>query len=328
MTRTDGSSALAPDPYFYNSYLPADPQPEQVRQELARILATPSFSRADRPRRFLTFLVEHALRGEAGKINEYVLATEVFNRKANFDPVSDPIVRVEAGRLRRKLQQYYSTDGQDGSIRIELPPRTYVPAFRRAPAAPMPAVSPDQIRAPASKTRKTACVLTISAALAGIGSWLAADRGGGIWTQGARCQARTAAAPIPRTAHSIGIARFADLSKNHEYRYFSDGLTVELADALSGMNGIEVRTAATAADFSGKPNPTLLLEGAVRPSGDQLQIGVQLREASSGRALWSRTYYRSPKDALAIHDEIARSIMESLSAQPRRADLQRLVWPH
>jgi len=317
MTRTNGSSALAPDFYFDNGYLPGDFRPEQVRQELARILATPAFSRADRPGRFLTFLVERALRGEGGKINEYALATEVFHRKADFDPVSDPIVRVEAGRLRRKLQQYYSTDGQYSNIRIELPPRTYVPVFRRVPVAPMPAASGDEMRIPALKARKSAFALAIPAALIAILSWVAIDSGGRIWAQGARCRVRAVAGPAPEIAHSIAVARFADLSTNREYRYFCDGLTDELADALSGVKGV---------NLSGDPKPAMVLEGAVRSSGNQLQIAVELLDTASGRALWSRTYYRSPKDALAIHDEIARSIMESVSAQPRRADLRKLVW--
>jgi serine/threonine-protein kinase len=105
------------------------PKPELIRQELARILHSASFSRASRLSRFLSFVVEQALKGNSIELKEYVLGVEVFDRKESFDPRLDPIVRVEAGRLRTKLQRYYEQEGQADGIHIECPKGGYAPVF-------------------------------------------------------------------------------------------------------------------------------------------------------------------------------------------------------
>jgi serine/threonine-protein kinase len=81
-------------------------------------------------RRFLRFTVEHCIDGRGEELKEYLIGVEVFDRRASYDPRLDPIVRVEARRLRSKLKQYYEGDGHDDDIVIELPKGSYVPAFR------------------------------------------------------------------------------------------------------------------------------------------------------------------------------------------------------
>lgn len=105
---------------------------EAVRAHLAKILASDGFAKADRLCRFLRFTVEAKLSGEEGHIKEYVLGREVFDRNGNYDPRVDPIVRVEARRLRTKLEEYYSGAGQADALRIEFPKGGYVPVIRPA----------------------------------------------------------------------------------------------------------------------------------------------------------------------------------------------------
>jgi TolB-like protein/cytochrome c-type biogenesis protein CcmH/NrfG len=108
--------------------------PAEIRSELEKILASKGFTRSERLSRFLRFLVEQALRGSAEKLKEYALGLDVFDRRPSYDPRLDPIVRVEARRLRVKLQDYYRTDGSGDPVCIELPERGYAPAFRRQDA--------------------------------------------------------------------------------------------------------------------------------------------------------------------------------------------------
>lgn len=96
---------------------------------LQKVLASDLFKRSARLTRFLRFLVDQTLRGSAADLKEYVIGVEVFDRDADYDPRLDPIVRVEARRLRLKLRQYYDQDGVSDSIRIEIPDRGYAPAF-------------------------------------------------------------------------------------------------------------------------------------------------------------------------------------------------------
>lgn len=118
-----------------------DPVP--IREQLKRILASPGFDASDRNRRFLEYVVEETLEGRADRIKAYSIATSVFGRNDSFDPQQDAIVRIEAGRMRRALEHYYLTSGQNDRIRITIPVGCYVPSFALAddtaddPSAPI-----------------------------------------------------------------------------------------------------------------------------------------------------------------------------------------------
>lgn len=102
---------------------------ERVRAQLKRILSSLAFADAERGSRFLRFVVEAALEGRTGEIKESVIGVEVLGRSPSFDPKTDPIVRVEAGRLRSRLNTYYQNDGKADSVLISLPKGGYVPEF-------------------------------------------------------------------------------------------------------------------------------------------------------------------------------------------------------
>ncbi len=112
--------------------------PAAIEAELEKILASKVFARSEPLSRFLRFVAEQALQGNIGKLKEYVLGLEVFDRRSSYDPRLDPIVRVEARRLRAKLQDYYRTEGFGDPVSIELSERGYAPVFRWREAAPQP----------------------------------------------------------------------------------------------------------------------------------------------------------------------------------------------
>jgi hypothetical protein len=78
-----------------------------------------------------TYIVEKTLEGKASEIKETVIATEIYGRSADYDPKTDSIVRVEATRLRAKLQSYYRQEGQGDVVRITIPKGSYIPCFER-----------------------------------------------------------------------------------------------------------------------------------------------------------------------------------------------------
>ncbi len=100
-----------------------------MRVQLQRILSSSTFADADRGSRFLRFVVETALEGRTGEIKESVIGVEVLGRSPSFDPKTDPIVRVEAGRLRARLSSYYEGEGKGDAVLISLPKGRYVPDF-------------------------------------------------------------------------------------------------------------------------------------------------------------------------------------------------------
>lgn len=102
---------------------------EAVRSELETILSSPGFARSERLSRFLRFAVEKTLQGEGDRLKEYLLGVEVFDKGESYDPRIDPIVRVEAARLRSKLKDYYLTDGRSDTVLIDLIREVTFPSF-------------------------------------------------------------------------------------------------------------------------------------------------------------------------------------------------------
>ena len=88
----------------------------EIRAQLERILTSPDFDVPDRAHRFLRYVVTESLSGRADRIKAYTIAVEVFGRVGTFDPQSDPVVRIEAGRVRRGLERYYLTAGSSDPI--------------------------------------------------------------------------------------------------------------------------------------------------------------------------------------------------------------------
>ena len=101
-----------------------------VCEQLQKILDSPSFEASERRKRFLRYVVEEMLAGRADRLKGYAIATQVFDRDDSFDPQTDPVVRLEARRLRRALEHYYLTAGRDDPIRIEIPKGDTRPSAR------------------------------------------------------------------------------------------------------------------------------------------------------------------------------------------------------
>src|SRR3982750_136421 len=103
---------------------------DAVREHLERILASPTFQQGDRLKRFLKFIVLEAVAGRRHELKEYVIGVQVFGKEESFDPRTDPIVRVQARRLRAKLVRYYREGGRADETIIELPKGGYAPVFK------------------------------------------------------------------------------------------------------------------------------------------------------------------------------------------------------
>ncbi len=117
-----------------------------TREYVEKIASSPGFQNSERLCRFLRFIVEAKLRGEQDRIKEYVIGKEVFDRDGEYDPRLDPIVRVEARRLRKKLDEYYAGPGATDTVRIGFPKGSYVPEIHEAVADPEPVAAPKPVR--------------------------------------------------------------------------------------------------------------------------------------------------------------------------------------
>lgn len=100
-----------------------------VLRELEAILASRFFKSAGRSRQFLSFVVRHRIEGNTEQLKERTIGTEVFQRPVGYATGDDPVVRVQAGEVRRRLEQYYQAAPHDTPVRIELPVGSYSPVF-------------------------------------------------------------------------------------------------------------------------------------------------------------------------------------------------------
>jgi hypothetical protein len=112
------------------------PACERVRRALDAIIASEAFARSERLRSFLSYIVENELSGKAAQLKGYTIGIDVFGRPPGFDAGNDPLVRVQAGKLRKLLEQYYETEGAADRLRIRVPLGSYVPEYSAAEDEP------------------------------------------------------------------------------------------------------------------------------------------------------------------------------------------------
>lgn len=106
------------------------PAAPAVREMLERVLSSETFGRSERARDLLRYLIDREQAGEAERLKGFAIAMDVFGKDAEFDPSTDAVVRVQAGRLRELLDHYYATEGTDDPVRVTIPRGSYVPAYQ------------------------------------------------------------------------------------------------------------------------------------------------------------------------------------------------------
>ena len=112
------------------------PEKDQYLAQIDRLVNSQVLHGSESLCRLLRYLAEHALEHPGSSLKEYQIATEVFGRSPNFDPQSDSTIRVQAGRLRLKIAEYYASEGAEDQVQVEIPKGTYVLSFhRREPKA-------------------------------------------------------------------------------------------------------------------------------------------------------------------------------------------------
>ncbi len=258
-----------------------------VREELERLLGSPGFDASARNRRFLEYIVEETLAGRADRLKGTSIAIDVFGRDATIDPQHDPVVRIEAAKLRRRLERYYLTAGREDPVRIDIPKGGYVPTFeRREPALPDPAaVAPAGERAAAAAATRARGNLRsrwpwlatglLAGSLLGALGWFGADLAPRSWS-GSRGDA---VADLPH-GPKIAVLPFLNLSGDPGQAYFAEGVTDQLVTDLARFKALFVLSIGSTAKYQERPvdpqrlkrelGVDYLLDGSVRRETDRL----------------------------------------------------------
>ncbi len=309
-----------------------------VRATLQRLLASPDFANAPRLQRFLTYVVDATLEGRANAIRGYAIAVDVFDRPTDFDPQTDSLVRVEAGRLRQKLDAYNQGPGLGDPWRITLPKGGYVPRFaerQREAAGPAPGATPPALaQDPKSGRPRARIAVALVAALAVIG--MAAAVGFTLLGQresssGNTVQAVETSAPQLAPAPAVGILPFAALatepSATEAAATVASGLTTLVTADLVRFRQFFVlaqRSAAALIRTGDDPiaaalaaNLDYVVDGTVRLEGEAFVVTASLIDTREGQTVWTETFHESTvgNGVLALESRIAGAIVTAL-AQP------------
>ena len=326
-----------------------------IQAELERIIGSSAFDASRRNRAFLRFIVEETLAGRCDQIKAYTIGTRVLQRDDAFDPQADPIVRIEASRLRRSLERYYLIAGQDDPVRIDIPKWGYVPSFQllriqEAGEHPQDAAGPrlreeeQPILAgrPTARTRRAgpSIVLTSRRVLAR-GAWtavalgtvaIAIGIGHWVWNAATEPKAVESASRGP----SIIVLPFENLSGDPTKAYLAGGITEEILTGLAQFSELFVYGRETGASYGsdlGYQNlhrelgVRYVLDGSVREAERRIRVTARLVDASTGVQLWASAYEEvgSGAELFQAQSDIARRVAVAV-AQPygviQTADMQ------
>lgn len=272
--------------------------PEQITAALNHLLASEGFVNSPRLCRFVSFAVEKELAGEGSSLKEYLLGTEVFDRGADFDPRMDPIVRVEARRLRSKLQEYYEGPGSEASVRIAFPKGSYAPTFEVfTPAQPLP-----------METFSRRWWYWVLAVMAVIGLIAVA------WSL------RSVASAAPMTivvvpfsdpqdqefADALGEAVASELSRNSNLRVVAWPLFVEYRNRNLKMADQSLRV--TTENLGAEA----VLALSIRRSEDRRRIEATLMKPKQGWKRWAGEFERGLSEPFTVQREVARAIAQEV----------------
>jgi TolB-like protein len=292
-----------------------DPSATEVAAALERILASHHFEQATRASAFLRFVVEQTLAGHGARLKGYAVAIEVFGRPVDFDAQADPLVRVEAGRLRRRLAAYYATEGRNDPIRLSLPRGQYAPEWRyafyapqrRVQPTPTPVPHPFAPEAPVTRTARLCCRFSIPLAAA-----LAVTLAVLAWSLfSTRAPLRGGDATDAGDQLPIIVAPLANLSDDEELDRWASAMTEEIVWRLDQFDVLVIdagtRDVAAVAAENAAP---YILSGSLRRGSDQTRVTVRLSEAATGAMLWSAAYDGpdTADELLALEGRVALEI--------------------
>lgn len=294
---------------------------------LGRLLEWPEIARSPQLGRFLHYIVERSLGGEEQSIKAYSIAVDVFGRGADFDPQADPIVRVQARRLRRLLEEYYSGPGANEPLQIRLPVGRYYPEFIEAelqtpePLPKAPVAAPVLARRGLPLGRRIVLPLVAAALVVALGlaAWVRQQGGGAAAADGL---------PYP----SVHLVEFQDLTSGVQLAPQVAGLAIELATDLEQFRNVVVhfRTAAEVLPASDElPVNDFTLSGVARSDGPVIQYSAVLTQNRTRAVVWSHTLAVPAEEAAMVGalDRVSRafSLILGSSRGPLHAAARQLV---
>ena len=298
------------------------PTPDEIRAAIDRMNASDAFIRSPQLGAFLRFVVEATLHGKASRIKAYTIGIEVLRRDTSFDPQLDPIVRVEATRLRRAIERYYATAGTDDPVIIDLPRGSYVPVFRSRDRAR----SFGFIGAIARGFRRlnrpwavagvaSIAVLAVAISIVLIAGRKPPPKPGVIAIS--KSESPDAAAWASNGMPIVLIEPLRVIGTPQPRDTTAERLSAKISDAFSRFDTINVVpgwVAPAARSTPPAPRSDYRLSGAVEYTDGIANAWFTLTDSAEGNVVWSRNFEKvtSPKDRAVTEDSIVIALTNSL----------------
>ena len=277
-------------------------RPAQIRAQCDRILASRVFALSKRQSAFLDYVVDAALDGRKNKLKEYAIGVDVFEKDESFDPSTDSIVRVEASRLRAKLTEYYTGEGAEDPVKIEIPKGHYAPAFSLSDVAKT---------APGAGAGGFRPWLGVGVAILVVVLGLAVYQ-----MQRPPADSVENAQRLPRPS-SVAVLPLRDFSTTPE-DYLGDAMTDGLIASLAQVRALRVTSLTSVMRYKNTDTPipeigqTLgvahIVEGSLIREGDRVRVTAQLIDVDVDEHIWSTTLDRPIPDLLSVLNEVATAI--------------------
>lgn len=302
------------------------PAPAEIRAAVEHMIASEVFARSPQLGAFLRFVTDATLSGKSDRIKAYTIGVEVLRRDTSFDPQLDPIVRVEATRLRRAIERYYAGPGQDDPIVIDLPRGSYVPAFRwRESAVPSAATFrgvawwTQCLSGFPVPTARVAAVAAVAIALSAIG--YLGRQSDTVATSAVTRDVeprRSAALPPGNGMPVVRIEPIRVIGATPSHTVTADRLQAKISDAFTRFDTINVALAPAPILASEAPMlpaySDYVLSGAVEYADDAATVWFTLSSMAENRVVWSNTFERvqPPSSKGLTEDSIVIALTNSL----------------
>jgi TolB-like protein/Tfp pilus assembly protein PilF len=264
-----------------------EPSVADIRLCLAKLLTSHAFRASLRRKKFLDYIVTETLAGTASRLKAFDIAVAALGRDESFDPQIDPIVRLEARRLRRDLEHYYLTEGAGDPIRITIPKGGYVPAFEACgpvQATAPPAESPIPGRRRLFPLVLLACCLLFVTVAAGVWWWRTSS---GVPDTGQQRGPVVVVLPFETTGEGMQAGLAAGLTNDlvAELRRF-DQLRLFAPDRAVALDAVPVLLAKI-----GQP-VGYTIGGMLQQDETRLRVTARLADAGTGEIIWSEILER------------------------------------
>jgi TolB-like protein len=303
----------------------AKPTAQEIEDELSRILSSKVFATALRSQHFLRFVVERSLADEPAPLKEFAIAMEVFERNQDYDPAIDATVRVEAGRLRSRLREYYGGEGKGDPVLIDIPKGGYCPVFTprdvRVSATTADRLTGEQAGTvqdkpvrPEFRWRLWALMGVVLLTVVAVGTWR--------WH--GRSQPKESGVGVSQPI-ALAVVPFANETGDKAKDYLADGLTDNLIRQFSEIPALKVMSrgavyrfqasGATAVSAGRVLHVNSVLTGEMHEANGELIVDTELSNSADGSIIESRRYLPEGGDLRPVQASITHDLIQGLKIE-------------